>query len=319
MQKVNGAAGASPGLVLCVGRTYCDLVFTGLDAMPALGRERFARDAAIAPGGGAFITAAHLRGLGRPAALVSRLGTDPISATLERPLAESGIELSFLERAADAGPQMTVAIVHDADRAFLSRRAGHARPATLDAALSAPATRHLHIAEYATLFEVPDLVADAKARGLSVSLDPSWDDTLIHDDALLDRCKGVDLFLPNADEARAITKAVDLDQALDRLAARFPLVVVKTGQDGAILATKGQRLKRSAPEVPVVDTTGAGDAFDAGFIDRWLAGAPLETCLAMAVACGSLSIQAVGGATLLNGPAAAAELSDRLLTTLRAG
>ncbi|HET8729349.1 MAG TPA: PfkB family carbohydrate kinase, partial [Alphaproteobacteria bacterium] len=304
MPAVNDAGTVPAGLVLCIGRLYCDLVFTGLDALPSLGRERFARDAAIAPGGGAFITAAHLRGIGRPAALLSRLGTDPVSTALERPLAESGVDLSFLERATDAGPQLTVAIVKDADRAFLSRRAGHACPSTLDAALLAPGARHLHIAEYATLFEIPDLVARAKAQGLSVSLDPSWDDALIHDDSLLDRCAGVDLFLPNAEEARAITKTDDVERALDRMAGRFPLVVIKMGADGALLAAGTRRLDRSAPQVAVVDTTGAGDAFNAGFIDRWIDGGRLEDCLAEAVACGSLSVQAAGGATLLKAEAA---------------
>jgi len=60
--------------VLCLGRTYCDIIFTGLADMPALGRERFAEDVAIAAGGGAYITAAHLAALGRPAALLTRLG-----------------------------------------------------------------------------------------------------------------------------------------------------------------------------------------------------------------------------------------------------
>lgn len=60
--------------MLSAGRLYCDLVFRGLPAMPRLGEERFAEDVAIVPGGGGFITAAHLAGLGRPAALLSRLG-----------------------------------------------------------------------------------------------------------------------------------------------------------------------------------------------------------------------------------------------------
>jgi sugar/nucleoside kinase (ribokinase family) len=291
------AALGARSLVLCVGRTYCDLVFTGVEALPTLGEERFAQDLAITPGGGAYITAVHLAGLGRAAALVSRFGQDPLSRALEPALAKSGVDLAFLDRADDAGPQLTVVVVQGDDRAFLSRRAGGARPATLATALRNRQARHLHIAEFATLAEVPELVSDAKAAGLTVSLDPSWDDAWIRSPALLDACAGVDLFLPNAAEARAITRADALDEALERLAARFPAIVIKDGGAGARLAAGDFRLHMRSPAVEVRDPTGAGDAFNSGFIDRWLDGADLATCLAYGIACGSCSVEVVGGAT----------------------
>ncbi|MBF9232637.1 carbohydrate kinase family protein [Microvirga alba] len=290
--------------VLCLGRTYCDLVFTGLNGLPVLGRELFADDVAVVPGGGAFITAAHLVGLGRDATLVTRLGTDPLSAGLETALAESGVDLGFIERAADAGPQLTVAIVQPQDRAFLSRRAGHGRPATLQTALMSPGARHLHIAEYATLVELPGIVAQAKAKGLTVSLDPSWDETLIHDPGFLENTRGVDLFLPNVEEASAIARTADQEHALDLFTRHFPVVVLKKGADGATLATADERLSLTAPCVTVVDTTGAGDAFNAGFIHGWLGGQDLSGCLDAAIRAGSLSVQAAGGATALKKVAA---------------
>jgi sugar/nucleoside kinase (ribokinase family) len=291
-----GPAAAS---VLCLGRTYCDLVFTGLNGLPVLGRELFAENVAIVPGGGAFITAAHLVGLGRPAALVTRLGTDVLSGGLEETLKASAVDLAFVERAPDAGPQLTVAIVQPQDRAFLSRRAGHGRPATLQAALSHPGVRHLHIAEYATLAEIPGLIARAKNRGLSVSLDPSWDDKLIRDPALIANCQGVDLFLPNLEEACAIARTDDPDRALDVLSRQFDQLVLKKGAAGAVLARSGECHELPAPRVEVVDTTGAGDAFNAGFIHAWLNGRDPRSCLRAAIEAGSLSVQAAGGATAL--------------------
>jgi sugar/nucleoside kinase (ribokinase family) len=135
--------------VLCLGRTYCDIIFTGLREMPALGRERFAEDVTVAAGGGAYITAAHLAALGRPAALLTRLGHDPLSRSLDRELGAGGIDLSFVERSDDAGPQPTIALIKDHERAFVSRRAGGSRPASLEQALAAPDVAHLHIAEFA--------------------------------------------------------------------------------------------------------------------------------------------------------------------------
>lgn len=288
---------AGRDLVLSIGRLYCDIVFRGLDAMPRLGEERFAESVAIVPGGGGFITAAHLAALGLRAGLLTRIGTDPLSGTLAPALADSGVDLRWLERTPEAGPQPTVVMVQDGERAFLSRRAGSARPATLDAALADPAARHLHIAEFATLAEIPDLIETAKGAGLTVSLDPSWDDDWIRRPDLIERAAGADIFLPNAAEARAIACCDDLDEAGSRLAGHFPVVVVKDGGNGARLFQRGIAFPLPAPEGgPVLDTTGAGDAFNAGFLAAWLAGRPSQQALAEGIACGTLSVRSVGGA-----------------------
>lgn len=285
--------------VLSVGRIYCDVVFTGTPRMPVAGREVFAEDVTIAAGGGAYIAAAYFAGCSRPVSLVARLGTDSMSAGLEDELQASGVDLSFLDRADDAGPQVTVVIVEGSERAFLSRRAGSARPATLGQALAWPGAGHLHVAEYATLAEIPSLVADAKARGLTVSLDPSWDETLIRRPDLVGKCSGVDVFLPNAEEALAITGEATAEAAIAVLAPHFPVVALKAGAAGAYVAAGGTVEHLAAREVPVVDTTGAGDAFNAGFVDAWLDGAPPCRCLEAGVAQGSIAVQRAGGARAL--------------------
>jgi sugar/nucleoside kinase (ribokinase family) len=288
---------AGRNLVLSMGRLYCDIVFRGLDGMPRLGEERFAETVAIVPGGGAFITAAHLAALGSRSGLLARIGTDPLSGALAPALAESGVDLGWLERTPEAGPQPTVVMVQDGERAFLSRRAGSARPATLDAALSDPAARHLHIAEFATLAEIPDLIETAKAAGLSVSLDPSWDDDWIRRPDLIGRAAGADIFLPNAAEARAIAECYDLDEAGSRLARHFSLVAIKDGGSGARLFHRDDAVVLPAPAGgPVLDTTGAGDAFNAGLLAAWLAGHTPHQALAEGIACGTLSVRSVGGA-----------------------
>jgi len=288
---------AGRDLVLSIGRLYCDIVFRGLSALPRLGEERFAQDVSIVPGGGGYITAAHLASLGTQAGLLARIGTDPLSGTLASALTESGVDLRWLERAPEAGPQPTVVMVRDGERAFLSRRAGSARPTTLDAALANPAARHLHIAEFATLAEIPDLIEIAKGAGLTVSLDPSWDDDWIRRPDLVARAAGADIFLPNAAEARAITGCEDLDRAGKRLARHFPMVVIKDGSHGARLFERGDAIVLPAPEGgPVLDTTGAGDAFNAGFLAAWLAGRAPKQALAEGIACGTLSVRSVGGA-----------------------
>jgi sugar/nucleoside kinase (ribokinase family) len=287
--------------IISAGRIYCDLVFTGLQDMPRLGAEVFAQDMQPVLGGGAFIAAAHVAAHGRPSALLSRFGIDPLSVALEPQFAASGVDLRFVERQADAGPQVTVVMAHASDRAFLSRRAGAALPRDHAAALGWEQAGHLHIAEFATLAEFPDLVRQAKAAGLTVSLDPSWDETLIRQPGLLAACAGVDVFLPNGEEALAITGAGSIEVAIGALEGLFAVVAIKRGPDGAMLSLAGRRFASTAPTVRVIDTTGAGDAFNAGLLDAWLDGRPGEYCLEAAIAAGSLSVQAAGGTAALVG------------------
>lgn len=283
--------------VLCLGRTYCDIIFTGLPEMPTLGRERFAQDVTIAAGGGAYIAAAHLASLGRPVALLTRLGTDPLSRSLDPELEASGIDLSFVERSDDAGPQPTVALVKDGERAFVSRRAGASRPATLQEALAAPGMRHLHIAEFATLNDIPGVVAAARSHGLTVSLDPSWDDRLIRQGPdFFEACRGVDLFLPNLEEGEALTGEHSVEAILSRLKRHFPVVALKLGAQGAAAASASAQASAGALPVEVVDTTGAGDAFNAGFLHVWLQTGSLQESLAAGIRSGALSVQSPGGA-----------------------
>lgn len=282
--------------IITIGRIYCDLIFTGLEELPVLGRELFARDMEIAAGGGAFIAAAHFAHIGRPAALLARLGTDTFSRAIGQQMQQNAIDLQFLEHAADAGPQITVATVVGHDRAFLTRRAGAARPSTLDAAFAWDKACHLHIAEFATLHEIPDLVSRARDNGLSVSLDPSWDASLIYDKGLLKACAGVDVFLPNLEEAEAITGHSDPEAAIKALSSVFPVVALKGGAEGAWVSSQAGLHHAAAKKVPVVDTTGAGDAFNAGFIDAWLRRHCEKQCLEAGVAAASLAVQAAGGA-----------------------
>ncbi|MET0529092.1 MAG: sugar kinase [Microvirga sp.] len=282
--------------VLCLGRTYCDIIFTGLHEMPVLGRERFAEGVTIAAGGGAYITAAHLASLGRPAALLTRLGTDPLSRSLDPEFEVSGIDLSFIERSDDAGPQPTVALIKDGERAFVSRRAGGSRPSTLEQALSAPDVAHLHIAEFATLVDNQDVIAMARSFGLTVSLDPSWDDQLIRRDTdFFEICAGVDVFLPNVEEGKALTGESSAEAILHTLAERFSVVVLKRGEHGAAASCGSTCVSAAALPVNVVDTTGAGDAFNAGFLHAWLKTSDLQRSLGAGIEAGALSVQSAGG------------------------
>ncbi len=275
------------GSVLCVGRLYCDLVFTGLSRMPTLGTEVFSEGLGLHAGGGAFITAAAFAALGRPVVLAATLPAEPFDNIVLHEARSAGIDTTPCQPADDGSePQITVAIVHQGDRAFLTRATGPALPAFDAAALKALGATHLHIGELRSLKEHPNLLDAARAAGMTVSLDCSWDDELTAADARL--IENVDVFLPNAEEeARLADLGVPADCA--------PLTVVIRGAAGAEVLSDGKRIAMPALQVPVVDTTGAGDAFNGGFLDRWLDGASLESCLRAGNACGAASVQRAGG------------------------
>ncbi|PRY26171.1 sugar/nucleoside kinase (ribokinase family) [Aliiruegeria haliotis] len=277
-----------PQAVLCVGRVYCDVILSGLDRMPSPGTEIYADGVALRAGGGAYITAAYLAALGRPVCLAAQLPSGPLGALVRAEIDGAGLDASLCASAESEDPQLTVALVDSSDRAFVTRRVGAAVPDVSDTALRRLGIGHLHIGELATLAEQPGLLDMARRNGLTVSLDCGWDESLNAEVAPL--IGAVDLFLPNESEEHWLS---GLGAAPSGDAA--PLTVVKCGGDGSRASRDGQRIEVTAEPVEVLDTTGAGDAFNAGFLHRWLSGDPLEACLAAGNRCGAVAVGAVGG------------------------
>ncbi len=273
--------------ILCVGRIYCDLIFTGAPRLPSLGTEVFAEALSLHAGGGAFITAAYLSALGRKVHLAATLPADPFAGIVEGDIAAAGVDAGLCKAAAPGSePQVTVAMTGQEDRAFLTRRTGPAFPEFDQSALVDAGIGHLHIGELATLLEHPELLDIARAAGASVSLDCGWDDAVMGKAG--DLIGSVDVFLPNeVESARLIAMGLPEYPA--------PLTVIKAGPKGARAWHEGKLVKAPTRAVRVVDTTGAGDAFNSGFLDAWLGGMSMESCLAQGNACGAAAVQNRGG------------------------
>lgn len=281
--------------ILCVGRVYCDLIFTDIPAMPVLGQETFAGGVKLHAGGGCYITAAYLSALGNPVAITAILPTDPFGNVVRDEIRQMELDDRYCEPAPmGQDPQITVAMVQNKERAFLTRRASAALPGNIAPSFSLPGLTHLHIGELTTLIEHPDLIEKARAAGLTISLDCGWDEAAFCHSGLSDLISAVDIFLPNSAEAERLSQnSVSLTCAAQ--------TVIKRGADGAELYTAGQRYFEPAhTEVQVIDTTGAGDAFNAGFLTAWLQDKAPEDCLAAGNHAGSIAIARVGGAAGLS-------------------
>lgn len=274
------------GAVICAGRLYCDLIFTGVPRLPSMGTEIYASGLGLHAGGGAFITAAHFGALGRRAALAATLPGAPFDTVVSGDLEHAGLDLSLCRPASDGNdPQITVVLTGTEDRAFVTRRAGPALPRLTAGDLRG--ARHLHIGELATLVECPWLIGAARGAGLTLSLDCAWDETLDPRGAA-PLIAQVDVFLPNAVEAQRLVAA--------GLPAPWSnLDVIKRGVRGATAGHGPNAVTAPAIAVTPVDTTGAGDAFNAGFLHAWLDGAGTEVSLRQGNECAARAISGRGG------------------------
>jgi sugar/nucleoside kinase (ribokinase family) len=158
--------------------------------------------------------------------------------------------------------------------------------------------RHLHLASYFLQTnlqpDVPALFRRARAVGLTISIDTNWDPeerwTGVHELLPL-----TNVFLPNENEAIALTRVDNVDEAAEVLADSADVIAVKLGAEGALGVTCETQYRAPAIHVQVVDTVGAGDTFDAGFVYGYLQGWSLDKTLKLGIVCGSLSTQHPGG------------------------
>jgi sugar/nucleoside kinase (ribokinase family) len=281
--------------VLLVGDYFLDLVFTGLPFMPELGQEVFGAGFEMLIGG-AFNTAAAMRRLGLRVAWAGDFGNDEFSLLALRHAEEEGVDLSLAVRHSRPLRRVTVAASFPADRAFISYV--DPEPAVPAAFKALPVASAEVVCVGGTVWgaKAQAGLALARARKMRVLMDGNGSDAAcLADPAVRRSLAAVDAFMPNQREAQRLTGAPDALSALEALGAICRLVVIKAGAAGAYGLARGSAPVH-APAIPVVpvDTTGAGDSFNAGFAKAWLEGRPLIECLRWGNAVGGLSTTAAG-------------------------
>lgn len=295
--------------------------------------EQRADGIALTLGSSGAITAAALAQLGVPVTLVSVIGVDPAGSLFTRELQRLGVDTRWLV-ATDAQPTgVTVALQHAGDRAMLTATGTMAEltvegvhPQLLEEA------SHLHISSWflqrGLHAGIGGLLETARSLGVTTSLDPGWDPEQRWDAGLARLLSLVDWFLPNEHEAIRIaarlardagTASTDLDapRAACALAASGCSVAVKCGEEGALLVSRAARLALEPERLIPLDTTGAGDNFDAGLLAGVLAGETPAQVLAQAVACARHSLAGRGGTGQLATAEQARALAAELLPAVR--
>jgi hypothetical protein len=282
-----------PCAVLVLGDYYVDIVFTGLPNWPRLGDEVVAQDTITVPGG-AFTHARALHRLGIAARWAADLGTDTYSEVISAAVTREGLDTSAFVRRDHPVRNLSVAVVHDGDRGFISFKEPVAER-NLAALIVLHRPSVVLVAELMPRHRFAAVASAARTVGARLVLDPQHTECTVDDPALRRTLSELDVFLPNAAEAQHLTGTGTVEAAVEVLADLVPAVVVKTGADGALGTANRQTVVVPAPAVTVVDTIGAGDCFDAGFVAAYAHASSFRACVELATLCGALSTRGPGG------------------------
>lgn len=283
--------------ILVPGHYFCDIIFTGIPGFPMLGTELYTSGLTVVPGG-TMNTVVGLTRLGARVAWVSTLGSDFFSQFAADFARTEGIDLAHVVFTEQALKQVTVSLSYPQDRAFVT----YVDPTPdlmprLFQALDTIAFKHLHFSGLFVDERVPDLLRACHARGVQVSMDCQHRDETLDLPLVKAIISDLDMFMPNAGEAQRLTQTTVLDEAASILHEYVPLLVIKDGKSGAhVWSTEGYA-HHPALQVELVDTTGAGDVFNAGFLAAHVRGMPPETCLHWGTIAGGLSVTGYGGCT----------------------
>lgn len=286
--------------VLVIGELNVDIVATGLRDFPEMGAEILAQDCELTLGSASAIFAVGMSKLGHKVTFVSQVGRDSFGDFCITALKQSGIATSNVLRKANEKTGITLALSGNKDRALVTYP-GAIASLTADRVNDGLLRKHdhVHLTSYYLQKKLQlrfgEILQRAKALGLTTSFDPNSDPSDRWNSAINSVLKYTDILFVNEREAIKLTKAKTAQAALKMLGAKTPCVVVKRGAKGAIATQDGELVSDSGFRVKALDTTGAGDSFDAGFLSAYLMKESVSECLRFGNACGALSAISIGG------------------------
>jgi sugar/nucleoside kinase (ribokinase family) len=289
------------GLLDCIvaGDVNVDLMVEGTIQLEA-NTEKLATCMELTLGGSSGITAHNLSRLGAKVGFIGVVGKDLFGKFIEQRLQAGGVDLQAMKRHPTEKTGLT--IWHSKNH----KRAAVTYPGTLAMLRMRDIpesylrnARHLHIGHYFLLTELhrdaAKLFRKAKQLGLTTSVDCNYDPAETWDSGIWEVLRYTDVFFPNQDESRHLTGKESPEEAARELAKWSATVVVKLGARGALVFHNGESFRVPAVKTKAVDTTGAGDSFNAGFLSRFIHKASWSDCARAGAAAGARCVTRVGG------------------------
>jgi sugar/nucleoside kinase (ribokinase family) len=286
--------------LLVLGDAKPDLIVS-TDRIPEFEEgERLVESSVLTLGGSGAIAACGAAALGLRVAFAGVVGDDAFGRFVVESLRTHGVDTAGIVVDPERTTGLSIVLKRDDEEAVMTDvgavSALHESQVDRKALSSC---RHVHVASLYLQGDLRpglhDLFDEAHRAGASTSVDPNRDPTGNWDGGLFDLMSSTDVLFANSVEIRQITGVDDVDIAAEALAERGAVVAVKFAQGGGLAMWGDQVVRSEAIPIDVVDTTGAGATFAAGFVAGRLRGWSLERCLALAVACASLSTRALGG------------------------
>ena len=286
--------------VTIAGETNLDLILSGLPRLLPTERELLATGFQMTLGGSSAITAHNLSLLEMKVGFVTRVGDDDMGRMAMARIAESGVDMSASTADGKSGTGVTVLLPHGAERHILTYPGTMAEITCDDLPWDYLSdSRHFHLSSlflqrglHAGLL---DLLRHLKTQGLTLSLDTNDDPDDMWGGILQDVLGLIDIFLPSERELLRMTGSDSLEEALLQIEKKVPVLVVKCGSRGSMVQTGGWRQEIPGVRVEAVDTIGAGDSFNAGFLSAYLHGCSIVEAAQFGNVTGALSTLSFGG------------------------
>ncbi len=286
--------------VIVIGELNVDLILNKIESFPVVGKEKIARDMSLVLGSSSAILASNLSSLGTKVGFIGKVGNDIFGELILNSLKDKKVDTSLIIKSDQYRSGATIVMSFGNDRANITYPGAMEELTVADVSDEVLSqARHLHFSSY---FLQPgmqkgfkELMQRAKRLGLTTSVDPQWDPSEKWDIDLYSLLPSIDFFMPNVSEITAMTRTKDMDAALKKIDTKNTLIV-KMGTEGSCLYKDGIKVIFPAfLNESVVDTIGAGDSFNAGFLHKYLKGGSIEDSLVFASLTGAVSTTASGG------------------------
>lgn len=289
--------------VLCIGELNVDLIITGLKQMPKVDTEIIAEKSLLTLGSSTAIFGCGVSRLGLNTSFIGIVGNDDFGKTVIENLDKNKVDISNILVYDTIETGITIALGYNNDRALVTALGSIDKLKVDDIDFSlVDKAKHIHVGSFflqsGLREKLVELFKYARENNITTSLDSGWDDTGNWDYGIFEVLKYTSIFFPNEVEAMSIAKTGSVDEAITILSRYAETVVVKTGSKGCVVAQNKCVNDYEAYTVDnVVDTTGAGDSFNAGFIYGYVNNQPIDKCVKYGLASGAICVQNIGGAS----------------------
>jgi len=286
--------------LIAVGEFFFDIIFYRLERLPRMGEELFTPNFGFTLGGGAPNTGITAARLGRKVEVITVLGDSALDDFAIKSLKRDGVGTRLIQRRSKTMGAITVSVSLPKDRFLLTYPGSNV---FLEKYVLAADTRkrlasasHVHFALSPRDWKpYASLVRTLKQRGVTTSWDLGWNPQAVRLPGFRELYSSLDVIFFNRTEASHYAKEANPEKAIRKLGDAGQVVVVKLGAQGAMALGSDGLQRAPGMKVNCVDTTGAGDAFNGGFLHAWLDGASLRDCLRTGNVCGALSTTRPGG------------------------